>query len=96
MRRTAQGSFKRSLEDVYALVKDDLNRISWWGLDDPLAIESLLIELRPARGQNDARRSLQVSTTWSWRTREEGKHRTCLIQIRLNRSLFYFHLMRDF
>lgn len=49
MRRTAQGSFKRSLEDVYALVKDDLNRISWWGLDDPLAIESLLIELRPAR-----------------------------------------------
>lgn len=63
---------------LHALVKYDLDRISWWGLDDPFAIESLLIELRPARRQNDAIRSFQVSTTWCLRTREGEKHRTCL------------------
>lgn len=56
---------KREREVLYVLVKDDLNRISWWGLNDPLTIEGFFIKLRPAWGQNDAARSLQVSTTWS-------------------------------
>lgn len=49
---------KREREVLNVLVKDDLNRISWQGLDDPLTIEGLFIKLRPARGQNNAAGSL--------------------------------------
>jgi len=49
---------KRERDVLYVLVKDDLNRISRQGLDDPLTIEGLFIKLRPPRGQNNATGSL--------------------------------------
>lgn len=49
---------------VDSLVKDDLDGVAWRSLNDPFAVKGLLIEFRPARGEDDPTGSLQIPSTW--------------------------------
>lgn len=46
------------------LVKDDLDGVARRSLNDPFTVKGLLIELRPARGEDNPTGSLQMSSTW--------------------------------
>lgn len=47
-----------------SLVEDDFDGVAWRSLNDPFTVKGLLIELRPARGEDDPTGSLQISSTW--------------------------------
>lgn len=54
-----------------SLVEDDLDGVAWRSLNDPFAVKGLLIELRPARGEDDPAGSLQISPTRGCRRESE-------------------------
>lgn len=64
-----------------SLVKDDLDGIARRSLNDPFTVKGLLIEFWPARGEDDATGSLQISSTRGYWGKRERLNYACLSQL---------------